>query len=168
MPRNRGWLRLLLAVLPACAGDRPPVADSSGLPDTVGGMAKVQSVTGQEARDLIGLLHPGPLAPAESEVGFYATDADRAVLYVSRYGSADTARQQLQLMSAVIGRGRGGFGHYSETEIGGTVVHAALGQGRSHFFFTRDREVVWLAADPEPARAALADLLHLDTDSIPR
>jgi hypothetical protein len=100
-------------------------------------------------------------------VGFYASGDDRAVLYLSRFPDADTARAQLASMAAMIGRGRSGFGHHAETEIGGTVVHAVLGQGRAHFFFARDREVVWLAADPAVARPALAELLGVAVDSIP-
>jgi hypothetical protein len=163
------WSGTILAVLAlaSCGGTPPPDGETRALPDTLSGLALTRSVSGEEAQGLIAYLHPGPPAPAESEVGFYASDGERAVLYVSRFPSADTARAQLSLMSAMIGRGRAGFGHHTETEIGGIVVHAALSQGRAHFFFTRDRDVVWLAADPELARAALAELLDIPLDSLP-
>jgi hypothetical protein len=156
-----------LLVLTGCGGTPPSGGESPTLPDTLGGLALTQNVSGGEAQTLIAYLHPGPLAPAESDVGFYASEGERAVLYVSRFPSADTAQAQITLMSAMIGRGRGGFGHHTETDIGGTVVHSALSQGRAHFFFARDREVVWLAADPETARGALAQLLGVPVDSLP-
>ena len=164
---RRGGIVAALIALASCGGTPPFVVGRPTLPDSLDGLALTQSASGEEAQRLIASLHPGPLAPAESEVGFYASGDDRAVLYVSRFPSADTAQAQLRLMSAIIGRGRAGFGHHTETEIGGTVVHAALSQGRAHFFFTRDREVMWLAADPETARGALAQLLGVPADSLP-
>jgi hypothetical protein len=131
-------------------------------------MSLIESVSGDEAQNLISQLHPGPLAPAESQVGFYAAGDDRAVLYLSRFAEADSARAQLEMMSAMIGRGRAGFGHHTEIDMAGTVVHAVVGSGRMHFFFTRQNELVWLAADPALARAALAELLGVEVESMPR
>jgi hypothetical protein len=166
MKATNGTIAALIA-LASCGGTPPSDRETRALPDSLNGLALIQSAAGEDAQRLIASLHPGPLAPAESDVGFYASDDERAVLYVSRFPSADTAQAQLSLMSAMIGRGRAGFGHHTETEIGGTVVHAALSQGRAHFFFTRNREVVWLAADPETARGALGQLLGVSVDSLP-
>jgi hypothetical protein len=154
--------------LAACQGaPRPSPGESSALPPTLHGLTLVRSVSGEDARDLIAQLHPGPLAPAASEVGFYAAGPERAVLYVTRFPSADLAQAQLDRMAATIGHGRGGFGHHTEATVGDIVVHRALGQGRAHFFFTRNSEVVWLAADDAVARMALAALLGLSVDSLP-
>jgi hypothetical protein len=157
---------LVLLLLSACGREPPPV-QVGGLPPSVLDLNLIERAGGDPARALIARLHPGPLAPAESEVGFYGSGDRRAVLYVSRFASADTAHAQLAMMAAMIGRGRGGFGHHSEVAIGGTAVHATLGQGRAHFFYTRGAEVVWLAADPAIARPALAELLSVPLDSIP-
>jgi hypothetical protein len=156
-----------LVLLAGCAGTPAPSDEVLALPESLHDLALVQAVSGTEAQNLIAHLHPGPLAPAESQVGFYASGENHAVLYVSRFPERPLAQAQLDAMSAAIGRGRGGFGHHTETEIGRTVVHSAVGQGRMHFFFTRDREVLWLVADAEPAREALAELLRLPLDSLP-
>lgn len=164
----RGSGLVLLFLLTGCPGQPSDAGRGPILPETLGGLALVERATGDQARDLITQLHPGPLAPAESEVGFYASGDDRAILYVSRFARADTAMAQLETMSAMIGRGRGGFGHHAEAEIAGTVVHMVMGQGRAHFFFRQDREVVWVSADPETGRGALSQLLGVAPDSIPR
>lgn len=156
-----------LLLLAACGGQQPPVADEAALPSALLDLALIERVSGDDARTLIAHLHPGPLAPAESDVGFYASDAYRAVLYVSRFGSADTAYAQLAMMARLIARGRGGFGHHVESEVGGVMVHATLGQGRVHYFYSREAELVWLAADPPVARNLLAELLQVPVDSLP-
>jgi hypothetical protein len=105
------------------------------------------------------------MAPAESRVGFYAAGDQRAVLYVSRYPSGDEAEAQLGQMASAIGQGRGGFGNHTQVDIGGTVVHSVVGQGRTHYFYVRDGDVVWLAADPGVSQVALAALLDAVPDS---
>lgn len=156
-----------ILALAACRdAPRPSRDEHSALPPALHGLALIQSVSGEEAAGLIAGLHPGPIAPAASEVGFYAAGSERAVLYVSRFAAPATAAAQLERMAATIGSG-GGFAHHTVTTVGGVVLHRALGQGRAHFFFMRSAEVVWLAADATVARVALAAVLGVSVDSLP-
>lgn len=157
----------LLLLLGACGSAPPPARDTPPLPPALGSLTLVARTAGEDARDLIAHLHPGPLAAGESEIGFYASAEDRAVLFVSRFGSADTAAAQLAMMARLIDLGRGGFGHHAEAAVGGVTLHATLGQGRVHYFFARNGDVVWLAADTPVARAAVAGLLDVPEDSLP-
>jgi hypothetical protein len=163
--------RLRVAAFIALAGcTDAPARDlvSVDVPDRLHGLVLVERMSGSDAQQLIALLHPGPLAPAESRVGFYAAGEQRAVLYVSRFPSEEAAAEQLGQMASAIGHGRAGFGSHTEADIGGTVVHSVVGQGRTHYFYVRDGDVVWLAADAGVAQMALTALFGTGPDSIIR
>jgi hypothetical protein len=165
MSRRAGIAAFILLAGCAVAPAREASVD---LPDRLDGLRLVERVSGTQARQLIARLHPGPLAPADSRVGFYQVGALRAVLYVSRFPTGEAAEEQLGRMAAVMVHGRGGFGNHIETDIGGTVVHAVVGQGRTHYFYARNGDVVWLAADPGVAEMALATLFNSGMEPVTR
>jgi hypothetical protein len=148
----------------ACSGGET----ATRLPAELHGLQLVESRVGDDASELIAGMHEGDsLAPGESEVGFYGTDDMRAVLYVSQFATEEDAHAQFVAMSLGIGGGSSGYGHHTQSEIGGLKVHSVFGRGQIHYFYTSGPDVTWLAAPPAVARPLLAELLEIAVDSIP-
>jgi len=55
----------------------------------------------------------------------------------------------------------GRFTHLKVREQDGLALYSALGLGQIHYFYRSGETIVWLAADPEVARQALADTVRL-------
>ena len=64
-----------------------------------------------------------------------------------------------------IGRGaantEGRFTHLKARTEAGIPLYSALGLGQVHYFYRSGPAIVWLAADAEVAREALADTIRL-------
>ncbi len=99
--------------------------------------------------------------------GHYGTDAMGAVIYVSRFASAEEADSQQVAMASGIGRGSGGYGHHQRFRVTGTRVDMVFGFGRIHYFYTQGEHLMWLGTHPSLARAALAQLMGVPLDSVP-
>jgi len=107
-------------------------------------------------------------SPSNPTGSVYTPEEMRAIIYISRFESADVASEQLDAMATAIGSGSSGYGHHMQTEIGGLTVHSVFGHGAVHYFYTRGTDLTWLAAPPMLARAALAQLLEAEIDQIPQ
>jgi hypothetical protein len=159
------WL-LASATLTAC-GDRAASAASDAFPETLHGMPLVTVHEGETAAEMIGNLHRFGVAPENSRVAVYAVQELQAILYESRFATDSIAGEQLAAMSESIGDGVFGFGHRREMAIADLEVHSVIGHGQEHYFFTRDRRVVWLAAPPLMARMMLAEILEVVPAEVP-
>jgi hypothetical protein len=75
------------------------------------------------------------------------------------------ARWQLSRMVKGIRKGEanaeGQFFHLKAREQDGVALYSALGLGQIHYFYRSGPLIVWLAADPSVAQAALADTVRL-------
>ena len=64
-----------------------------------------------------------------------------------------------------IGRGaantEGRFTYLKERNEAGITLYSALGLGQVHYFYRSGAAIVWLAADAEIARGALAETVRL-------
>lgn len=162
---------LMSAALSACSGqesDAPAVsAENTPLPLVIQGMLRVDVLEGPQAADMLGRMHGEEVAPIESYVGRYRSDAGNATLFLSQFASQATADSLLNEMSESIGEGSDEFEHHTRFEAGGSQIHMVLGQGQVHFFFARDDELLWLAIDPPFARPALAQVLGVTDVSFP-
>lgn len=82
------------------------------------------------------------------------------MLYVSQAQDEQSARQQVEKMTARIRASKGPFTHLRESTRYGLTVYSALGQGQVHYSFQQGSLVVWVAAHPTIAREALADAVR--------
>jgi hypothetical protein len=156
---HRGWLLLPLALLlAACAG--PPA-----VPPALGGLPRSHELRGKEALSEINRLHRKSIPARDGFVAHYERDGAVAMLYVTRAYLGPIARWQLSRMVDGIQRGRanveGQFTHLRSREEEGLTIYSALGLGQVHYFYRSGATLVWLAADPEVARPALADTVRL-------
>ncbi len=162
------WTLFVIALAAGCS-DRPATEGTALLPGRLHGLQLVESKTGSEAAGVIARLHKQDVAPRASEVGVYAAEGIRAELYVSAFQNADEAVAQFEAMVSAINQGVEGFGHHTHFDVAGRDVHVVFGDSRINYFYVRGERLTWLAV-PQPAfaRAALAELLSVEMDSIPR
>ena len=152
----------------ACQGGQT-TGDAGPLPAEIHGMELVEVLSGAEASGVLEQMHASGAAPeADNYVGHYGTEEMGAVVYWSRFATADEASGQRVAMSQEIGSGAGGFGHTIRFRGGSKWVQITFGQGRVHYFWDDDVDLVWLTlSDAAVARPVLAEMLQTTTDSIP-
>ncbi len=114
-------------------------------------------------------MHASGAAPeADNYIGHYGTEEMGAIVYLSRFATAAEAQEQLTAMAQGIGRGAGGFGHHIRFRAGSKPVHITFGQGRVHYFWDEDANLIWLTLnDAALARPVLSEMLQTSTDSSP-
>ncbi len=162
-----GLLSALIPLAAACAGSGGSAADDSPLPAEIHGLQLREEHAGDEAAAILERMHEQDVAPTQSYIGHYGTDAMGAMIYVSRFASAEEADSQQVAMASGIGRGSGGYGHHQRFRVTGTRVDMVFGFGRIHYFYTQGEHLMWLGTHPSLARAALAELMGVPLDSVP-
>ena len=158
---------LALAAI-ACQGGQAD-GDAGPLPADIHGMELVEVESGPDASGVLEQMHASGTAPeADNDVGRYGTEEMGAVVYWSRFATADEASEQRVAMSRGIGSGAGGFGHTTRFRGGSKWVQITFGQGKVHYFWDDDVDLVWITlSDAAVARPVLAEMLQTTTDSIP-
>jgi hypothetical protein len=169
--RPRSLITCLLVALPlaiGCGGGDRPAAGDSPLPPAIHGLPLVEQHEGREAAEILGEMHEQDVAPSESYIGHYGTDAMGAVVYISRFGSPAEADSQQVAMATGIRRadGASGYGHHSRFRVTGKRVDMVFGFGQIHYFYAEDERLMWVGAHPAIARAALAELMNVPLDSV--
>jgi len=158
-----------LALSAGGCSDRSTNGGPELLPEQLHGLQLTESKSGDEAAGMIARLHKQDVAPRASEIGVYAAEGISAELYVSAFQTADEAAAQFEAMVGAITKGVEGFGHHTHFDVGGRDVHVVFGDARINYFYADGKRVTWLAVQqPVFARAALAELLGVAADSIPR
>lgn len=131
-------------------------------PETVGALQLVHALRGKEALQAIDRLHGKGLAGTDAYVAHYEKDGLVAMLYVSRPARSTMAGAQIEKMTTAIRAGKTPFSHLKSSERNGTTVYSAIGEGQIHYFYRRDADVIWIAADPPVAREVRDTLLQRD------
>jgi hypothetical protein len=168
--RSLGTLAVSALALAAAACQGGQAAGDAGpLPAEIHGMELVEVLSGPEAGGILEHMHASGTAPeAENYVGHYGTEEMGAVLYWSRFATADEAGEQRVAMARGIRSGVGGFGHTIRFRAGSKWVQITFGQGRVHYFWDDDVDLVWLTLnDASVARPVLAEMLQTTADSVP-
>jgi len=168
--QNAGLLMLgALTLIFAGCSRRSATEGTELLPGQLHGLQLVESKSGAEAAAEIARIHKLDVAPQASEVGVYEAAGVSAELYVSRFNTPDEATSQFEAMVSAINEGVPGFGHHNHFDVVGRDVHVVFGNARVNYFYADADKLTWLAAQhPMFARAALAQLLGVALDSIPR
>jgi hypothetical protein len=159
-------LAAALPIVIACGGDESDTG--SPLPATIHGMQLQATHQGEEAAQILESLHGRPVGSEQSWVGIYGPMNMATAVYVSRFTSPVDAQTEMDAMVARIDSGTVAFGHHTSFAQGDRVVHSAFGQGQVNYFYKQDADLWWLGAHPMIARPAIAELLGIPTDSVPR
>jgi len=134
------------------------------LPSSITSLELKQSLKGAEASAMIDHLHGKGVTPQSNLIGMYAGKQGSAVVYMSVYASDIDANKALRNMRSRISIGSPIFDHYSETEVRGQQVSSCLGQGQTHYFFSNERQLYWLAVDSQVAPEAVEDFVRSVAD----
>jgi len=162
------WTLCVIALAAGCS-ERPATGGTALLPGQLHGLQLAESKSGEEAAGVIAQLHKQDVAPRASEIGVYAAEGISAELYVSAFQTAEDAVTQFEAMVSAINQGVPGFGHHTHFDAAGRDVHVVFGDARINYFYAEGEKLTWLAVQqPMFARAALAELLGVALDSIPR
>lgn len=144
-----GAVLSLLLSAPAIAG--------LAVPEELAGLPLAHSQQGAEARAEIERLHGKSIAMRDGYVAHYGLQPPAAMLYVALARDEAAARQQVEQMTNRLRTSQATFTHLRESTRHGLRVYSTLGLGQVHYYFQRGAQVIWIAADPQVAQAALAD-----------
>ncbi|HEX9728110.1 MAG TPA: hypothetical protein VGA37_06385 [Gemmatimonadales bacterium] len=136
------------------------------LPEVIHGLVLSESVTGQAATEALGGIYEGEVTAGDTYIGRYGPEHLRATLYVSRFATPEDAQAELAAMADRMSSGTGGYGHHTRATVGEVVLHSVFGHGQVHYFYVSGLDVTWLASPPRLARAAIAELLHVEVDAV--
>ncbi len=127
------------------------------LPEQLGTLHLGDSVQGPEAMAQVARLHGKQIKLADAFVGHYeSNDGKAAVVYISVSPTKREAAALYGQMTAKIAKGNRVFSGLSKARApDGREVYQVQGMGQQHFYYLKDREVVWVAADPAVATAVL-------------
>ena len=126
-------------------------------PSSLVGMPATRHITGQAALDDIARLHSAEIPMVDGAVTYYGDG--QAVLWISSTWLPLLAGRQVEAMTARIAEGRSPFTPAGTRQVGGRTVYELTGMDQTHFYFQRDRLVVWLAVAPDLAEQSLEDLI---------
>lgn len=130
--------------------------EAQPLPDHLGPVRLVETVEGPAAMAQVAKLHGKDIALANAYVGHYEEEGARATVYVSISRTRSDAASLYKLMTVKIGKGNAVFtGLRKATTTNGLEGYSLQGMGQEHFYYLKDKEVVWVAADPTIAGAVL-------------
>lgn len=126
------------------------------LPERLGSMTLTKSITGQKALDELDRLHKElTYKPDNAAIGFYG---QKAIIWLS-FESSEKNAENLVARMPKKQVSKSGFSGFKKEKIKGVNVLSVQGMGWQHYYFSRGKAVVWLAADKGVARTALQNLL---------
>lgn len=134
---------------------------SDSLPQSIGSLRLEQIQSGEEAKQEIDRLHGKRISGYQTGyIGSYGGANGKAELWVSEYRSQDEAIKAIEKMAKGIKEGGGGdFWHFKEKRIDGIPVYFVIGSGQTHYFFQKEKKVIWLTIDPPLAREAIREVI---------
>ncbi len=130
------------------------------LPSSIASLPLVQSRLGEEAIHEISQLHQQAFPLSSGAIGIYG-ETEQVVLWVSSAEDRSVAEELITRMYAAIAAGRSPFTPLPEMELAGRVVYPLEGLGQQHYYFQSGALVIWAAADPSLAEAALQELMEV-------
>jgi hypothetical protein len=129
------------------------------LPDSIAGIRLTSATTGAQAIEEVSSMH-GKEFPIEfGEIGNYGNR--QISLWVSGAASDEIAAQMTAAMRDKIAQGNSPFTPIEEIQNGNRKVFVQEGMGQRHHYFQSNNLVIWLAANPSVADAAIQQILEV-------
>ena len=149
---------LLLSLLWGLALNKLSGPTSEGLPPSLAGLTLRSAGYGAEAVAQVTRLHRKQFPLTAGAVGYYGPQ-DEVTLWVAGTLSRFMAQALLNQMQEGIAQGGSPFAPVGVTAIDGRPAYELTGMGQIHYYFQSGTRVVWVAASPELADAALEEAL---------
>ncbi|MFQ5343647.1 MAG: hypothetical protein ACE5F6_19065, partial [Anaerolineae bacterium] len=123
------------------------------IPAHLAGLPLTRHAFGRQAADEIARLHDSRFPLTGATVAEYGDGA--AIVWASQTWGRWGARYMTRSMTRAIERETTPFTPTGQRVVDGRTVYALRGMGMSHFYFQASDQVIWLAASPDRADAAL-------------
>lgn len=130
-----------------------------GVPDQLVDLQQVASTAGTDAVREIERLHNQDFAITSGATASYGTP-NQVRLWVGGTPLSFQAEDVLEAMRAGLEAGRFPFAFLGEMQLHDTTVFALESADQLHFYFRVGPYIIWLAANPDVAEQAMADVLE--------
>ena len=154
------WTLPVFITLIGCAGN------NDILPQKLGELNLTTVIRGEKATKIIREMHGKVLGATEYIIGYYGGDQSGNILYVSLFENENDARKDLMDMSVKLVAGTPVFTPLTFREKDGGVYLRTEGMGFVHYFFRRNRALIWWQVTPDYADSTYRDLLNADFQNI--
>jgi len=136
------------------------------LPQKLGELKLTNVIRGEKATKIVQKMHGKVLGASEYIIGYYGGDQSGNILYLSLFENEEAARKDLMSMSLKMAAGTPVFSPltFEETEAG--LQMKTEGMGFTHYFYRRNRTVIWWQVAPDYAESTYRDLLNFDFQNI--
>ncbi len=152
---------ILIVIITTATCNRPPQSLQSLFPKTIGGLQRVQLITGIKALEKINKLHGKEIGIIEGGIGVYQTNnGPPAMVWISRSKKADLARHQTEdMIERMLSAPHSPFHHPTQLELQGINVYQFQGMGQIHYIFCWYDLVYWISAMADQGDAILQAFL---------
>lgn len=154
-----GTTLVLVALLILLITGAPDYFGNIPYPDELRGRSKISFIHGKDAVSEFIQLHNKTVEVKDGVKVVYGSDGE-FTLWVSESRTNAEASRLLTRMQEKIAEGNSPFTAKGDFTNNGITVYALAGMGQSHYYFQSGRYVVWLAAIPAEADAALQTVLE--------
>jgi len=128
------------------------------LPDQVAGLRMTEYKIGaQAAADFIN-LHDKQFPIASGAIGIYGDN--QITVWAAGAPFNFIASRMVDAMQAKIAQGKSPFTPIEQFNRGKRTIYVLEGMGQKHYYFQSKKLVIWLAADPALAEAAIQQILE--------
>jgi uncharacterized protein YneF (UPF0154 family) len=140
--------------------DHPSSQFAEGsLPDSIAGIRLASSTAGAKAIQEVSSMH-GKEFPIEfGEIGIYGNR--EITVWVAGAATRASALQMTSAMQEKIAQGNSPFTPTNEIQNKERKVYVLDGMGQRHYYFQSNNLVIWLAANPPVADAAIQQILEV-------
>jgi len=129
------------------------------LPDAVAGLQIAESKTGAQAMAEFENLHGKQFPISLGSIGIYGNH--QITLWVAGVPTDSIAFEMVEAMQGKIAQGNSPFTPLEQFNQGNRTIYALEGMAQKHYYFQSKSLVIWLAADPAIADAAIQQILEV-------
>ncbi len=123
------------------------------LPNKVGELNLVKTLSGDIAKNYINKLHFQPVTENENLIGFYENLSGNAIVYVTIYKSDKEAQSDFYKMTKKISPENSVFIYPEFFNYENNKIYKCFGMGMTHFVFSFNKKLYWISVDTHLAKS---------------
>lgn len=143
MKFKRIYLLSALLIIFSCS------SNNSYIPRIFFDLELKQHLRGEEAKTFVDKLHFKNVAGKSNEIGFYKGEKGSAVIYITYYATAESAKDEEVKMTEKISPENSVFIMGKYIDVNKEKIYRTFGMGQTHFVFTHDKALFWLSAETQ-------------------
>ena len=121
----------------------PSGGQDASPPLSIGKWQQARYLDGQQAQSVVNTMHPTPVTPTTSWVGYYGGGIG-ITIYASKFASPAEAQSALDGMRAGIAKENSGFSEPTTRVVAKQNGFHTEGVNKQHFFFVRNSWLIWI------------------------